>query len=127
MHFFFSFLPTGVLCIKATKDQPLEQTATSQDTVDNFSVSLDVTGYRPDEIKISLNGHSLVIRGEAKSSQPGGGAAAPNPKKFARHFSLPSDVDVESISSWYTKDGKISVEAPRKLVKAVRTLELKEE
>jgi len=119
--------PNGVLCIKATKDQPHEQTASVSDTsLENFNVSLDVQGYRPDEITISLHGHNLVIRGEGKPSGKDAEGTA-NPKKFARHFSLPSDVDVESISSRYTKDGKISVEAPRKVLKSVRTLELKEE
>ena len=116
--------PNGVLCIKATKDSPNEEAdISSERSMENFSVTLDVCGYQPDEITIRVHGHNLIIRGETKSGELTSG----NPKKFARHFSLPLDVDVESVSSRYTRDGTITVEAPRKLESGIRTLEIKEE
>lgn len=117
--------PNGVLCIKATKDRPQEETASDTENTDNFCVSLDVTGYKPDEITIRLHGHNLIIQGEEKKEHKEKDGCIP--KTFARHFSLPNDVDIDSVASRYTKDGRITVEAPRKFVSSIRTLEIKEE
>ena len=120
--------PNGVLCIKATKDRPHEETTISNEkSLENFTVSLDVAGYKPDEITIRVHGHNLIIRGETKVDHKDCHGDLGNPKTFARHFSLPIDVDVESVASRYTKDGIITVEAPRKVQTGIRTLEIKEE
>lgn len=123
---------SGVLCIKATKDIPAEDNLLDDEiSLENFSVSLDVGDYKPDEITIRVHGHHLIIRGETKTAKTDSAAGScgdkKNPKTFARHFSLPVDVDIESVSSRYTKDGKITVEAPRKVGAGIRTLEIKEE
>ena len=113
----------GVLCIKATKKPPHD--AVLHHKVENFQLTLDVTGYRPDEISIRVNGRNLVIHGETKDEKA---TDHVHHQQFTRHFTLPADVDVDALSSRYTKDSKLTVEAPRgSISNQVRTLEIKAE
>lgn len=117
----------GVLCIKAvnqlshTDDEDKEQK-------ENFQVTLDVAGYQPDEITIKVHDRNLIIHGESKQEKDSHHGQTSHHQQFTRHFTLPSDVDIDVLSSRYTKDCKITVEAPRGSVSPqTRTLQIKKE
>lgn len=123
----------GVLCIEGLPSKKIVPQS-EQDVVlseNNFLVSLDVSGYSPDELTIRVNGRELIVHGETKDEQqPSNNGATDNAnqqrREFTRRFTLPDDVEVDALSSRFTKDCKITIEAPREK-NQIRTVEIKEE
>lgn len=115
----------GVLCIEAgPSKKPTEQDVVV--SADNFLITLDVSGYSPDELTVRVNAQELIVHGETKDEHNHDHGKSTHHRQFTRRFTLPDDVDVESLSSRYTKDSKITIDAPRCKSK-IRTLEIKEE
>ncbi|UMM37059.1 hypothetical protein L5515_008952 [Caenorhabditis briggsae] len=78
-------------------------------TDEKFSVNLNVSQFKPDELKINLDGRKLSIQGEQDVVTDHGRSA----KSFSRVIVLPEDVDVASVASSLSDDGKLSIEAPK--------------
>ena len=75
-----------------------------------FSVLLDVTNFTPDEIKVKVVGNELSVSAKHESENEGHFTS----RQFNRHFVLPKDVDMSSVVSRLTEEGKLVVEAERK-------------
>ncbi|KHJ88791.1 Hsp20/alpha crystallin family protein, partial [Oesophagostomum dentatum] len=73
-----------------------------------FAVSLDVSQFRPDELRVQLQGRELVIEGKQENKGDGNYME----RSFVRKWTLPPDVDVEGIRSDLNSAGHLSVEAP---------------
>ena len=116
-----------MLCIEAAKTPLTSSTDESSAIVskEKFQFTLDVTGYTPDEITIRVNGSDIVVHGETKDEHID--AQSVHHQQFTRHIKLPSDVNADALSSRYTKDGKITIEASRGSAAPTRTLEIKKE
>ncbi|XP_004212222.2 alpha-crystallin A chain-like [Hydra vulgaris] len=114
----------GVLHIEAPKKLP----ATSgESTKETFKCTLDVQGFKPEEISIQVKGRDLVVHGETKTENSGEHGSSFHHKQFTKHVALPDDVDPSELSSRYTKDSKLAIEAPRKQLQAPLKLEIKME
>ncbi|VDM62559.1 unnamed protein product [Angiostrongylus costaricensis] len=74
-----------------------------------FAVSLDVSQFRPEELKVHLEGRELTIEGnqEHKSED-----CFMN-RTFVRKWTLPEDVDVDALRTQLTDKGHLCVEAPK--------------
>ena len=75
----------------------------------NFSVKLNFSGYKPDEIKVQLRGQELTVTGKQRSKEGG----LQWSRDFHRRILLPDDVGLSSVSSRLSKEGFLTIEAPR--------------
>ncbi|XP_002160685.1 uncharacterized protein LOC100205528 [Hydra vulgaris] len=115
----------GILHIEAPKKLPIA--SDSAESSESFKCTLDVQGFKPDEISIQVKGRGLVVHGETKTENSGEHGLSFHHKQFTRNISLPDDVDPTHLSSRYTKDCKLTIEAPRSLPQAPLKLEIKME
>ena len=74
-----------------------------------FETKLDVSGFKPEEIKIQLHGKELIVCGK-RTLEDG---RANRSRGFSHRVLLPEDVVVSSIRSRLSKDGLLMVEASR--------------
>jgi len=87
-----------------------------------FEVTLDVSDYKPEELKVTTVNNVLSIEGkhEAKtedSKDTGDGRAFGSSavmKQFSRKWTLPTDADPSDVVSNLSSDGVLMVTAPRK-------------
>uniref|UniRef100_A0A8R1DM39 SHSP domain-containing protein n=1 Tax=Caenorhabditis japonica TaxID=281687 RepID=A0A8R1DM39_CAEJA len=74
-----------------------------------FAVQLDVSHFKPENMKIELNGRELKIEGEQETKSEHGYSK----RAFSRVVLLPEDVDLTAIKSAISNDGKLQIEAPK--------------
>ncbi|XP_065666103.1 alpha-crystallin B chain-like [Hydra vulgaris] len=116
----------GVLHIEAPKKLPA-MLESGESTKETFKCALDVKGFKPEEISIQVKGRDLVVHGESKTENSGEHGLSFHHKQFTRNISLPDDVDPARLSSRFTKDSKLTIEAPRDQAQAPLKLEIKME
>ena len=74
-----------------------------------FAVNLDLSGFKPEEIKVKLHGQELTITGKQRSEDDGFHWS----RDYSRRFLLPNDVDLSSVTSRLSKTGLLTIEASR--------------
>ena len=74
-----------------------------------FETKLDVSGFKPEEIKIQLHGKELIVSGERKLED----GRANRSSGFSHCILLPDDVVVSSVRSRLSKEGLLTIEASR--------------
>lgn len=116
----------GMLHIEAFKTQPqkldvalLGCSPGDVSTTDEkkFAVSLDVRDYSPQDVQVKVKGNELSVHA-VKEKKEGGLSSV---SEFHRHFLLPKDVDLDTVTSRLDKDGKLHIEANRKGQQALTT------
>ena len=87
-----------------------------------FAVNLDLSGFRPEEIKVKLHGQELTITGKRRSEDNGFHWS----RDCSRRFLLPNDVDLSSVTSRLSKKGLLTIEASRNpaLLPTTRSVEV---
>ncbi|CAI2354535.1 unnamed protein product [Caenorhabditis sp. 36 PRJEB53466] len=75
-----------------------------------FALQLDVSHFKPEEIKIDLNGRELIIEGEQETKSKHGYSK----RSFSKMILLPEDADLTALKSAISNDGKLQIEAPKK-------------
>eukprot|EP00092_Neocalanus_flemingeri_P002650 GFUD01002838.1.p1 GENE.GFUD01002838.1~~GFUD01002838.1.p1 ORF type:complete len:464 (+),score=130.83 GFUD01002838.1:288-1679(+) len=78
---------------------------------DKFQVEFNVQDYRPEELSIKTEGDVLIVLAKHETKAEGGQSFVSN--QFEQRFSLPSGVKIEKIASSLSKDGVLTVSAPR--------------
>merc|ERR1712168_1522383 len=78
---------------------------------DKFQVEFNVEDYTPEELSIKTEGDVLIVL--AKHETKGASGQSFVSKQFEQRFSLPSGVKIEKIASSLSKDGVLTVSAPR--------------
>jgi len=84
---------------------------------DIFEVDLDVQGYKPEDLNVSVQDNTLTISGTHEEKNKDG--THYQHRHFSRSFILPGNVEVNKMKSSLSKNGRISclrVEAPLKQV-----------
>lgn len=76
-------------------------------------VTLDVRNYSPDEVSLRVEGDILVVKAKHYSD----GNFGFERSEFQRTYPVPQDADPASITSKISKDGYLTIEATRKIVK----------
>ena len=74
-----------------------------------FEIKLDVSGFKPEEIKIQLHGKELIVCGKRTLGDGG----ANRSRGFSHRVLLPEDVVVSSVRSRLSKEGLLMVQASR--------------
>ncbi|GMT20117.1 hypothetical protein PFISCL1PPCAC_11414, partial [Pristionchus fissidentatus] len=82
-----------------------------ENTPEKFAVSVDVSHFKPDEIKVNLTGNELTIEGKHEEKSDEHGTIQ---RSFVRKYLLPEDANLESLRSSLSNDGHLSIEAPKK-------------
>jgi HSP20 family protein len=93
----------------------------------NLVVSCDLTGFRPEEIEIEVDGDTLKILGshqESRSQDKRDGALSESRSMFFFHtVQLPCAVDVDKASAELQKNDHLKVKLPKKVVRAMRSVD----
>ena len=83
----------------------------------NFSWKCNVAGYKPEELKVDLEGNQLVVRGEHEESREGESVR----RSFQRRVVLPEGVTQDSIKCNVDASGLLEIEARRPQVDGQKT------
>ena len=70
---------------------------------------MNLSGYKPDEIKVQLRGQELTFTGKQRSEEDG----LQWSRDYHRRILLPDDADLSSGTSRLSKEGLLTIEAPR--------------
>ncbi|CAI2354534.1 unnamed protein product [Caenorhabditis sp. 36 PRJEB53466] len=76
---------------------------------EKFALNLNVSQFKPEELKINLEGRKLTIQGEQEVKSEDGYSK----KSFSRTILLPEDVDLAAVASNLTHEGVLSIEAKK--------------
>ncbi|CAD6192744.1 unnamed protein product [Caenorhabditis auriculariae] len=74
-----------------------------------YGLNLDVSHFRPEELKVHLDGRTVTVEGSHESHTEHGTTK----RSFVRSFLLPEDVDIAAVHSSLTNDGHLAIEAPK--------------
>ncbi|WKX92000.1 hypothetical protein Q1695_010214 [Nippostrongylus brasiliensis] len=79
------------------------------DDESKLGLTMDVSKFKPEELKVNLDGRILTVEGKQEVKDDNGYSLS----TFVRQWTLPEEVDVEQIRSHLTEDGHLSIEAPK--------------
>lgn len=102
-----------------------EQPATNSEIVntdEKFAINLNVSQFKPEELKINLDGRRLSIQGEQDVSNENGHST----RSFSRVILLPEDVDASSVASNLSDTGTLSIEAPKMVPEQGRSIPIQQ-
>ncbi|VDN26584.1 unnamed protein product [Cylicostephanus goldi] len=74
-----------------------------------FAVSLDVSQFRPEDLKVQLDGRELTVEGKQEHK----GENSFIHRSFIRKWTLPETVDLESVRTQLSDIGHLCIEAPK--------------
>ncbi|PIO69835.1 Hsp20/alpha crystallin family protein [Teladorsagia circumcincta] len=74
-----------------------------------LAISLDVSKFKPDELKVNIDGRTLTIEGKQEITE----CSNYTSRSFLRRWTLPDGVDVEQIRSTLTENGQLAIEVPK--------------
>ena len=74
-----------------------------------FAVSLDVSHFKPEELKVHLEGRDLTIEGQQETKTDHGYMK----KSFVHKWALPEDCDLDAVHTQLDNSGHLSIEAPK--------------
>jgi len=78
---------------------------------DAFEVKLDVSGFKPEDLTITLQDRTLTITGKQEEKSEDGSCCSS--RSFSRSFVLPKNVNIDDMKSCLASDGRtLRVEAP---------------
>ena len=77
---------------------------------DLYKIEINIQNFRPEDLVIKTVGQTVQV--EAKHEEKTSDGASFSSRNFSQSFTLPRDVDPESVTSSLTKDGKLKIEAP---------------
>lgn len=83
-------------------------TLTLSDT--DYKISLDVSGFRTDEILVKVKEHEIIVSGEHEEREDEFGFVS---RQFTRRFILPDIYDPDTISSLLDDGGKLTIKAEK--------------
>jgi HSP20 family protein len=87
-----------------------------QENKDQFTVNLDLPGFKREDINVQLEDGTLVISGERKAETVAEGAEVHRNErlygKFSRALTLPTAVSADKVKATY-KDGVLTITLPK--------------
>lgn len=80
-----------------------------------FQINMDVRNYEPEELRIQLSGDRLTISGKHEEREDRHGFIS---RQFQRSIVVPEAVNLDSLKSTQTEDGRLVITAALKSVEA---------
>ena len=91
-----------------------------------LEVSLDITGYKPDELKVTAGQGMICVEGKHEEKSEAGQVMVS--REFSRKYSMPASSRAEEVLSNLSKDGVLVISVPkRKIVEEDRSVEIRVE
>ncbi|KAK6015169.1 Hsp20/alpha crystallin family protein [Ostertagia ostertagi] len=75
------------------------------------AVALDVSQFKPEELKVHIDGRDLTIEGHQELKTDHG--LTLQAMSFVRKWALPDDVDLDAVHTQLMDGGKLAIEAPK--------------
>jgi len=94
----------------AEMEQSEKKAIEVMNNADKLTIKCDVHTYKPEEILVKTSHHMLIIHGKHEENTDGKHTV----HEFTRKFILPKEVDPNTVVSSLTKEGCLTVEAPKK-------------
>ncbi|PIO77175.1 Hsp20/alpha crystallin family protein [Teladorsagia circumcincta] len=105
--------------VKATEKSKMEKVI---DQKSKFSFSLDVSEFKPDELKVSIDGRTLTVEGKQEISEGSNYTS----RSFLHRRTLPENVDVNQTRSFMTEYGQLAIVMPKpKSTVTVKTIPIR--
>merc|ERR1712073_162216 len=82
-----------------------------QEEKDKMEVTLDTSGYKPDELKVEIKGGELCVEGKHEERSQSGEVMVS--RQFSRRFGMPMNVKKEDIVSNLSQDGVMVITMPK--------------
>lgn len=76
---------------------------------DKFQISLECQQYRPEELDVKVEGNTIIITAKQEVKETGGTRT----RVFEQKFTLPAGVKADRVASTFSKDGVLTITAPR--------------
>ncbi|XP_040294439.1 heat shock protein 30C-like [Bufo bufo] len=87
---------------------------TGKEEKENFELTLDVSGFSPEELTVKTEGRRLIVSGKHdKKKEAENGGYFHEYREWRREAELPQDVHPEDILCSMSKDGQLHFQAPR--------------
>nr|KAG5692633.1 hypothetical protein BaRGS_003523 [Batillaria attramentaria] len=80
-----------------------------------FRIGLDVRHFKPEELKVTTKDNRIVINAKHEERPDEHGYIM---REFTRQYVLPKDVDPNTVTSGLSRDGVLTIKAPKKALKA---------
>ncbi|KAM4031350.1 heat shock protein 30C-like [Anomaloglossus baeobatrachus] len=101
----------------ATTDKNIS--TTGKEGKENFELTLDISGFSPEELKVKTEGRRLIVSGKHdKKKEMENGGYFHEYKEWKREAELPQDVNPEDVVCSMSKDGQLRFLAPRLVLPA---------
>merc|ERR1712004_263145 len=86
-----------------------------QEDETKMEISLDTTGYKPDELKVQVREGELCVEGRHQEKSQSGQVMVS--RQFARQYALPQGAKPEEVVSSLSKDGVLAIHVPKQAPK----------
>jgi len=75
----------------------------------SYRINIDVSGFKPEDIKVSLKDRVLTIDAKMEQKSEDGSRLY---QEMSRMYTLPANVEVNNLKSLLSNDGVLAIEAP---------------
>lgn len=93
----------------SSRSQTSEEKAFADDR-DRFIILLDVSHFKPEEVKVKIADDMLIVEASHDEKKDEHGFVT---RSLKRRYPLPKDVDAQAFVSELTKDGMLTIRAPK--------------
>lgn len=76
----------------------------------DFTVTLDVKNFKPEEIEVKVKDREIIIEGKHEERRDNHGFVS---RQFSRRYLLPEEFDPDTIATYLTAEGKMTVKAEK--------------
>merc|ERR1712055_1246371 len=83
-----------------------------QDDETKLEISLDTTGYKPDELKVSAGQGMICVEGKHEEKSEAGQVMVA--RQFSKKYSLPASARAEEVVSDLSQDGVLVISVPKR-------------
>lgn len=89
-----------------------------------FTVKLDVSHFKPEEIEVKLVDNCLIVHGKHEEKMEDGETQGWVSREFTRRYLVPEECQFDKMTSTWSSNGVLTVEAPKKAIEC-EPLEIK--
>ncbi|KAM3921271.1 heat shock protein 30C-like [Leptodactylus fuscus] len=95
-------------------DTDRKASTSGEEGKENFQLTLDVSGFSPEELTVRRQGRRLIVSGKhEKKKETENGVSFHESREWRSEAELPQDVSPEDLLCSLSKDGQLCFQAPR--------------